>query len=220
MPRVDLHTHSTASHDGAISMAQYKKVLASGVLDCIAITDHNRIDLAQKLQEELGSDKIIVGEEIATSEGEIIGLYLSSPILPNQSLEVTIEAVRKQGGIVYIPHPFETVRKGISPQALQRIRSSIDILESANGRALLQNKGPQAHTWARLHNIPTFASSDAHRAKALGKTFTTLETLPTRETLIQLLQKAKKTYQRPSIGDVLAPKRAKIVKVLRRQKNA
>lgn len=220
MPRVDLHTHSVASHDGAITAKQYKRVIEAGLLDCVAITDHNRIDFAHALQSELGSEKVIIGEEIATKEGEIIGLFLTSVVLPHQSLADTIEAIKKQGGIVYIPHPFETVRKGISAVTLEKIRASIDILESANGRALFQNKGPQAHAWARLHQVPTFASSDAHHAKALGKTYTLLSEIPSKDTLIKLLSKSRKTYQRPSLSDVLAPKRAKIVKLVRRQKNA
>jgi predicted metal-dependent phosphoesterase TrpH len=220
MPRVDLHTHSIASHDGSITEQQYKKVLDSGTLDCIAITDHNRIDFALKLQEQLGIDKIIVGEEIMTTEGEIVGLFLNKHITPNQSLEATISDIKKQDGIVYVPHPFETVRKGLSSVALERVQEEIDIIESANGRALFQNKGPEAHAWAHLRRVATFASSDAHRAKALGKTHTTLEKTPTKETLVSLARKGKKSYTRPNLGDVLAPKRAKIVKIIRRQKNA
>jgi Cu2+-exporting ATPase/Cu+-exporting ATPase len=167
-----------------------------------------------------GIDKIIVGEEIMTTEGEIVGLFLNKHITPNQSLEATISDIKKQDGIVYVPHPFETVRKGLSSVALERVQEEIDIIESANGRALFQNKGPEDHAWAHLRRVATFASSDAHRAKALGKTHTTLEKTPTKETLVSLARKGKKSYTRPNLGDVLAPKRAKIVKIIRRQKNA
>lgn len=75
MFKIDLHTHSTSSPDGGITAHQYEEALSTGVLDCVAITDHNRIDFAEKLERSFG-DKIIVGEEIMTSGGEIIGLYL------------------------------------------------------------------------------------------------------------------------------------------------
>ena len=84
MFKVDLHTHSSASHDGGISFEQYQLALSTGLLDAIAVTDHNSIETAQALHELLG-DQIIVGEEIMTSQGEIIGLFLKQPIAPGQS---------------------------------------------------------------------------------------------------------------------------------------
>ncbi len=211
MIKVDLHTHSVSSPDGSITAADYEQVLEAGILDCIAITDHNRISFAQSMQAKLGADKIIVGEEITTVEGEIIGLYLTELVQPHMRIEDTIEAIKKQGGLVYIPHPLETVRKGLKAKSLERIVSDIDLLESANGRALFQNKGPQAHTWARLRNVTTFASSDAHRTKALGKTYTLLNATPTAKTLTVLAQKGRKLFNRPSIGDVAAPKKNKLL---------
>ncbi len=77
MIKTDLHTHSAASPDGSITVNQYKETLAKQTLDCIAITDHNRIDFALSLQQVLGPEKIIVGEEISTKQGDIIGLFLT-----------------------------------------------------------------------------------------------------------------------------------------------
>jgi predicted metal-dependent phosphoesterase TrpH len=74
MYKIDLHTHSSASSDGGITADQYSKIISQNILDYVAITDHNKVSFAMKLSEELG-DKIIVGEEIMTSEGEIIGLF-------------------------------------------------------------------------------------------------------------------------------------------------
>ncbi len=220
MIKVDLHTHSVASPDGSITAQDYARVLSEGTLDCVAVTDHNRIDFALELQKSLGVESVIVGEEIMTNEGEVVGLFLHELIQPGQTLEATVEEIKQQGGVVYIPHPLETVRKGLPAEAMERIASHIDVVESANGRAYLQNKGPQAHAWAYTRRITTFASSDAHRAKALGKTFTLLTEVPTKETIIALAKKGRKTYARPNLGDVLAPKRAKIVKKIRRQKHA
>ena len=212
MFRVDLHTHSVMSPDGSISAEQYSEVLKSK-LDCIAITDHNHIDFALKMQSELGADKIIVGEEINTAQGEIIGLFLTELIEPNQDIKVAIEKIKSQGGLVYIPHPFETVRSGITKETLESIKDSVDIIEGANGRAFFQNFGPQAHAWARVNNIPSLASSDSHRAKALGKTYSQINEAPTVDSLVQLSKTARKFYARPSLADILAPKLNRLKKV-------
>jgi Predicted metal-dependent phosphoesterases (PHP family) len=74
MYKVDLHTHSIASPDGSLNEDNYRKMLETGRLDCIAVTDHNTIAFAKELHANLG-DRIIVGEEITTLDGEIIGLF-------------------------------------------------------------------------------------------------------------------------------------------------
>jgi len=213
MIKIDLHTHSIVSPDGGITAEQYRQALDIKKLDVIAITDHNRIDFALKMHTELGPEKIIVGEEINTNQGEIIGLFLNELVEPNQEINVTIEKIKSQGGLVYIPHPFETVRSGITRETLDQIKDDVDMIEGANGRAYFQNFGPDAHTWARLNNVASFASSDAHRAKALGKTYTELSELPTPSNLCELTKTARKFYNRPSLADILAPKLNRLKKV-------
>ncbi len=110
MFKVDLHTHSVASPDGGLTAQDYLQFLEKKDLQVIAITDHDTITFASDLQAQLGV-RIIVGEEITTTEGEIIGLFLSKGIPPGLSPEETIHRIRRQNGLVYIPHPFETVRK-------------------------------------------------------------------------------------------------------------
>jgi hypothetical protein len=205
MIRIDLHTHSNGSPDGGIHIHEYKKILDESVLDCIAITDHDAIDQAVMIQKQLG-DRIIVGQEISTQDGEIIGLFLTQKINPGLNAKDTATAIKAQGGLVYIPHPFETVRKGISKVTLDSIANEVDIIEVHNGRAVFQNKGPQAITWARLHNVIGAASSDAHGFKGLGTTYTSIAKMPSRKTLITLLQKARLTTKRPPLLSLLYPK--------------
>jgi len=213
--KIDLHTHSIASPDSSITAKQFKKALSGGVLSCIAVTDHNRIDFAQKLQKELGPEAIIIGEEISTKQGDIIGLYLTSLVEPNQEISQAIEAIKKQGGLVYIPHPFETVRKGISHETLDNVIDDIDIIESANGRAFFQNLGTEAHTVARIRYKHPCASSDAHRSSALGKTYTEIKEIPKKDNLLELLSLGKLKYTRPSFLDIMAPKMSKFSKLFR-----
>ncbi len=211
MYKLDLHTHSTTSSDGGITHAQYKKVLESGVLDYIAITDHNSVSFALTLQSELG-DKIIVGEEIMTTEGEIIGLYLKSVVPAGLSPIDAIKAIREQDGVVYIPHPFETVRKGLHPEILEAISDEIDIIEVCNGRAFAQNRSDQTVVWAKLNYKPGAASSDAHGIHGLGKTYNIVSEPPTRENIISLITSGTPITERPKVRALLYPKYHKLRK--------
>lgn len=217
MFKVDLHTHSIASPDGGISALQYEQALTSGKLDVIAITDHNTIEFALQMQRQLG-DRIIVGEEIMTTRGEIIGLYLSQTIPSGLSPIETIQHIKAQDGIVYIPHPFETIRSGLSPQTLEEIASEVDLIEICNGRAFLQNRSSQTVVWSRLNNVVGAASSDAHGSLGLGKTYSSLQAVPTKETMVELLKRATHHTGRPGARTLLYPKYHKLRKKIRKNR--
>lgn len=204
--KIDLHTHSTASPDGGLTAAHYRQALHSGRLDVIAVTDHNRIDFAQTLQAELGADQVIVGEEIMTSQGEIVGLYLQSVVPAGLDLAQTVAAIRQQGGLVYVPHPFETVRSGLSPAALAAIADQVDIIEVYNGRAAFQRRHKQAAAWAALHDSAGAASSDAHGPRGWGRTYSLVAERPVRGTLVGLLRQAEYYMRPPSVGALISPK--------------
>jgi predicted metal-dependent phosphoesterase TrpH len=205
MYKVDLHTHSIASRDGGIQASQYEHALSSGLLDYIAITDHNKVSFALELQQQLG-DHIIVGEEINTIEGEIIGLYLQEAIPRDLPAHEAVKRIKHQAGLVYIPHPFETVRRGIQKSVLEQLIDTVDIIEVYNGRAVFQNKGPQAVTAARLNNKPGAASSDAHGAKGLGTAYSLVKDKPTVKNLPKLLHTAQLAMEHPPLKTLLYPK--------------
>lgn len=205
MIRVDLHTHSIASPDGSLTVDDYRKMLNTGRLDYIAVTDHNTIVFAQELNAKLGA-QIVVGEEITAREGEIIGLFLTEKVKPGMSAADTTAAIKQQGGLVYIPHPFETVRKGLPLTVLNAIAKDVDIIETRNGRAVFQNKGKQAESWAAEHKVPGAASSDSHGWHGWGRTYSTVAQMPTRATLTKLLSAATYTVGLPGIRGVLYPK--------------
>lgn len=217
MYKIDLHTHSDASPDGGITAEQYAHALSTGQLDIIAITDHNHIDYALQVQKQLG-DKIIVGEEIMTAQGEIIGLYLTEVIEPGLSPQETCRRIKAQGGLVYIPHPFETIRHGIHPATLEEIHKLVDIIEVCNGRALLQNRGSQAVVWSKLNHVPGAASSDAHGVKGLGKTYSRCKELPTKLTLVKQLKTGTLMTDRPRVRALLYPKYHRLRKKIRSKK--
>ncbi len=205
MYKVDLHTHSDASPDGGISVTQYEQALSSGKLDYIAVTDHNSINNALEIQSRLG-EQIIIGEEIMTREGEIIGLFLQEAIRPGLTAHETAEAIRAQGGIVYVPHPFETFRKGIHPSTLEVISDLVDIIEVCNGRAFLQNRGSQAVVWARINEVAGAASSDAHGAAGLGDTYSLISDVPNVQNLPGLINLGTAHTKRPTVRALLYPK--------------
>jgi predicted metal-dependent phosphoesterase TrpH len=205
MARVDLHTHSLASPDGSLDAAAYGQMLASGKLDIIAVTDHDTISFAQDLAAKLGP-QIIVGEEITSNQGEIIGLFLQQPVPPGLSASQTVQHIHEQGGLVYIPHPFETVRKGISREVLDMIADQVDIIETHNGRAVFQNRGQEAVAWAHAHQVAQAASSDAHGWQGWGRTYSDLAEIPTSDTLRGLLAQAQHSKKTVGMRGVLYPK--------------
>lgn len=213
--KIDLHTHSEASPDGGITRAQYAKLIQNGTLDFVAVTDHNSTFLAQELHQELGA-RIIVGEEIMTTDGEIVGLYLNSTVPAGLSPKDTIQQIRSQGGIVYIPHPLETVRKGLPIEVLDEITDEIDIIETNNGRAVFQNMSQKVTEWANLYNVPGAASSDAHGLGGIGRTYTVINDAPTRQNLVELINTGTRHHSSPGIKALLYPKYHRLRKKLKR----
>jgi predicted metal-dependent phosphoesterase TrpH len=197
MVKIDLHTHSIISPDGAGSITEldFQGFLEKGELECIAITDHNETYFAEMMHKKYG-EKIIVGEEITTSDGEMVGLFLNKKISPGMSAKETAKAIHDQEGLVYIPHPFETFRKGMQLPVLEEIVKEIDIFEVFNGRGRLRGKAKKAEAFAKRYKLVGAASSDAHGARGIGRTFSIIEKLPTRLTLKTLLREGKleKTY--------------------------
>ena len=214
MFKIDLHTHSTASPDGGITADQYEDAIIRGVVDMVAITDHNRIDFAEKLFKKLGN-KIIVGEEIMTANGEIIGLYLKEKVPANLTPIDTIKLIKDQGGLVYIPHPLETIRDGLQINVLEEIIDYIDIVEIGNGRALFQSKYAQILVWSNLNHLPGASSSDAHGRAGLGQSYTSVSELPNKFNIKELIVKGTPILKRPSVRSILYPKFNRINKRFR-----
>lgn len=205
MYKVDLHTHSEASPDGGITAEQYAEILQNEALDFVAITDHDRIDFALGLHKALG-DKIIVGQEITTAEGELIGLYLKELVKPHTSAKEAALAIRAQGGLVYVPHPFETTRNGLQQDVLDTLVDVIDIIEVQNGRAITKKHSIQAATWAKIHGKTGAASSDAHGKKGIGHTYSIVSEVPSRGNLVSVIKMTSLTYKRPPLRTFLYPK--------------
>ncbi len=193
--KIDLHTHSIASPDGSLTLNDYDFMLKNDFLNYIAITDHNTIKLAQTIQQQLGQ-QIIVGEEILTKEGEIIGLFLNKLIPANLSLKETIQLIHYQGGLVYIPHPFALNRHGIGLKLIEKNITSIDIIECYNGRSLLNNHYRKIFDMIEKFGLVGVASSDSHGRIGFGRTYSIIEKIAINQTnLIESLKKVHYHYR-------------------------
>lgn len=185
--KVDLHTHTHHSKDSLTSFGAYIAACLRKGIRAVAVTDHNAIDGAFVLR-ELAPFPVIVGEEIKTVEGEIIGLFLERWIPPDLTPEETISRIREQGGLVYIPHPGDRLRSSVlKRQALKRIADDIDIVEVFNARVTLPGDNESARTFAQEWGLLQGAGSDAHTTYEIGQAHVIMEPFSTREEFLDSL---------------------------------
>lgn len=136
-------------------------------------------------------ERVIVGEEIMTLDGEIIGLFLKQRIAPHLSAEETINQIKLQGGLVYIPHPLEHIRRGLKIETLNRILSQIDIIEVFNARTKERWLSKKVEQFASEHGLAQASSSDAHGIRGFGSAYSVLTQSLNKETLVSGLKLAK-----------------------------
>jgi predicted metal-dependent phosphoesterase TrpH len=169
--KADLHVHTQYSGDCLIPLNKVLERAIKRDLGCIAITDHNEIEGALRLQEK-SPIKIIVGEEIRTSRGEIIGYFLTERIKPGMSLGKTIGEIRKQGGLVCVPHPFDRLRTSkLDPDALREIEQEIDIVEVYNARNVYDIDNRKAWAYASSRGKMFSVGTDAHWLWEIGRSY-------------------------------------------------
>jgi predicted metal-dependent phosphoesterase TrpH len=168
---VDLHMHTTWSHDCSIDPAELIGHAEEEGLGAIAVTDHNVFGGALEAVERARGRKLIVipGEEVKTDgQGEVIGLFLKEEIPRGMSFAETVEAIRTQGGLVYIPHPFDRLHAIPDAATLHRHLAEIDVFEVYNARLLFEGYNDEALRFARKYNLTAGAGSDAHVLQGVG----------------------------------------------------
>ena len=169
---VDLHMHTDHSGDCATPVDVLINTARDRNLGAIAITDHNEVSgalEARKLAEELGDIKVIVAEEVKTAEqGEVIGLFLEEKIPKGLTMAETIREIRAQGGLVYVPHPFDRFHSVPDYEHLLDMVEEIDLLEVFNPRVAVTAFNVEAVRFAAKYRIVPAAGSDSHVAQGLG----------------------------------------------------
>ena len=169
---VDLHMHTDHSPDCATPVEVLLETARDRGLGAIAITDHNEVSgalEARRIAAELGDIEVIVAEEVKTAEqGEVIGLFLEEKIPRGMTMAETIAEIRRQGGLVYVPHPFDRFHSVPDYEHLMDIVEEIDVLEVFNPRVALTAFNEEAERFARKYRIVPGAGSDSHVAQGLG----------------------------------------------------
>ncbi|MGE5620881.1 MAG: PHP-associated domain-containing protein [Sphingomonadaceae bacterium] len=171
MLKCDLHLHSQLSPDCNMSLDTIVRTCLRRGIDCIALTDHNSFSAVRRLQ-SLAPFHVIPGEEIKTTEGEIIGLFLTDEIPRGKSPGATVEEIRRQGGVVYVPHPFDRIRRSVlRREALMEILDQVDVIETYNSRISFHQDVEKAMSFAREHGKLQGAGSDSHVWWELGNSY-------------------------------------------------
>jgi predicted metal-dependent phosphoesterase TrpH len=172
---VDLHMHTDHSHDCATPVEVLLATARAQGLGAIAVTDHNEISgalqaRAQARQSDARpSVKVIVGEEVKTADqGEVIGLFIERKIPRGLTLEETVAEIKAQGGVVYVPHPFDRMHSVPDYENLLKILDDVDAIEVFNPRVAIASFNDEAARFAAKYRIPAGAGSDSHVAQGLG----------------------------------------------------
>lgn len=173
--KYDLHSHSKYSSDGILDPQKIIKVAKKRGLNGIAITDHNTIKGGLEAKKyETDDFKVIVGSEVMTTRGEIIGLFLSEEIKSNDFHEV-LDEIKGQNGIAVVPHPFDEMRSSSFHIEKEDIKY-VNNIEILNSRCVNEKYNHMADTFAKENNLGVTGGSDAHFANEIGHAGIIVET--------------------------------------------
>jgi predicted metal-dependent phosphoesterase TrpH len=177
---VDLHVHTSASFDSIASPESVVRVAALRGLTHLAITDHDRIEGAVAAREIARTAApeltVIVGQEVRTREGDLIGAFLEKDIPSDLPPADAIAEIRAQGGLVGIPHPFDRFRGSLlTDEVLAGVAPLVDWVETHNARIMVGKGNEQAAAFALANDLPGVAVSDAHSAMEIGVAYVALD---------------------------------------------
>ena len=184
MLTLELHSHTYASGDCLMRPADILRTCARKGVDRLAVTDHNTLTAALEMQ-RLTPELVIVGEEIMTTQGELLGYFLKEEIPAGLSPTETIARLRAQGAAISVSHPFDRLRKGAWREAdLAAILEYVDAIEVFNARCIFAEDNARALAFAKAHHKPGTVGSDAHTHMELGQATLSLERAGTPAELI------------------------------------
>jgi predicted metal-dependent phosphoesterase TrpH len=189
MLRVDLHLHSHYSHDGRSTIRQLIERAKECGLDRLALTDHNTAEGALKFV-ELAPELAIAGEEAKTTEGEVIGLFITGRIPPFLRPEQAMDLVHEMGGLTYIPHPLDRSRSNFREHRVVELAHRIDIIETYNPWADPAANKAAARLADELGKVSA-TGSDAHSAEELGRSWMEMEEYEGTQDFLEKLRAAR-----------------------------
>jgi len=174
MLRVDTHVHSNFSRDAKASPEGIVRRCQRVGLNVIAVTDHNTIRGGLEVK-RIAPFPVIVGEEVMTTQGDLIGLFLQEEVPQGLSAIEAAQCIKEQGGLVVLPHPFDTLRHGIARHGVEAVDALLpltDAAESYNASCMRSGYNERADEYIKAHSIPDLSASDAHFIGELGYTYT------------------------------------------------
>ncbi len=187
-----LHVHTNYSACSESRIEDIAAYCRRNDIDAIAITDHDVIEGALALQEYAPHLKVIIGEEISTRQGEVIGLFLNKRIDPDQDIVETCLEIKRQRGLVYIPHPFDKFKiHRVKKLALERIIDLVDIIEVFNAKISLPAYNARALHRAERYGKVGAAGSDSHYIASIGNALVEMEDFYGPEEFLDKLSKAE-----------------------------
>ncbi len=170
--RADLHIHTDVSPDSLLQPEDLLAICRERGLGCVAVTDHNSVAGALEVAALAPSGlTVIVGEEVLTRQGELLGLFLQENVPPRQDALETAAQIRAQGGLVGVPHPGDHWRWALDPESLRMLHLAglLDFIEGRNGRVLREAYNRRAESLGAALGLPLSAGSDAHSAGEVGQ---------------------------------------------------
>ena len=196
MWNVELHCHTYRSKDSLASPRALLEVCRRRGIDKLAVTDHNSLRGALEAA-ELAPEVIIVGEEILTTEGELLGYFMTEEIPRGLSPEETIDRLRRQGAVISVSHPCDYARQGAwREEVLRPLLPRLDALEAFNARTYGDGPNARAAALARQAGLPGLAGSDAHAPFEVGRGLTVLEEFRDAESFRRALATARLVTRR------------------------
>lgn len=170
--RVDCHSHTMWSGDSTTTIDELLVAVVASGIDVLCITDHSTTNGAQELVDVLPC-RVIIGEELRTGPGELLGLFLRERIPFGVTPEEFCQRVHDQGGLVSAPHPFDPMRHAMAPHVLRSLaeRGLVDVIEVFNAKVSLRHLNDAAAEFAREFDLPGVVGSDAHVPEALGAAY-------------------------------------------------
>ena len=191
MLNIELHCHTIYSKDSLTTPEEMLKACERKGLDRIAVTDHNTIRGALAVQ-QLDPDKVIIGEEIMTTKGELLAFFVQEEVPSKLKPEEAITHLRDQGAFISVSHPFDRLRKGHwELDDLLEILPNVDAIETFNSRCLRSSFNKDAQAFSKQHNLQQTVGSDAHAVYELGKARLIVPEFEDAESFSEALETAK-----------------------------
>jgi predicted metal-dependent phosphoesterase TrpH len=189
--KTDLHIHTLYSMDCQTPLEKIIKRCQELKINCIAIADHGTVEGGLAMQ-KIAPFKVIVAEEILTTDGEIMGMFLKKTIPSGITPQEAIRRIREQGGLVNIPHPFETIRgSALKDNTIDQISDDIDLMEVLNSRSPFPANSNKARDFALKHNILGSAGSDAHTVNEIGNAYIEMPDFSNKDEFLRALAQGK-----------------------------